>query len=357
MSGFGDTSGVTSEKGYNYQKLVAVYYLIANGVSEIEYEVDGEDISIINEGPDRNSIEYIQVKQLSTGSFSLGKFRADVFPQLWNAYITALEKHSDKAILSTLVTNVSWDNSLRRFYQNCNSLHEQGISFTQFEGSLKFCERDYKKMKNGREREELNRFFWGFNIQHSFTLEQIQSKIVESMNKSNVREPRTELAKIMQFFSEKQQGRITRRQIEQLIGKDLKPIVNNEENTSYSKPEIHKSLLDLETIKTKYGVKEDYSDKDDLIRNMVSPVRKASKRFIYHIDSLKGISDFPLEEIDEACDIISSDLNRVQVTASKIAELKNDLWLHETNYKHAIVSMQQTAAKFGIELGDVENES
>lgn len=358
MSDFGDTSGVNSETGYSYQKLVAVYYLVVKNVSEIEYEVDGEDISIINEGPDRDSIEYIQVKHLGTGSFSLSKFKNDVFPQLWAAYITALERHNDKAILSTLITNVSWDDSLRYFCQSCTALRKKGILYSDFEGSLKRYERIYKSMKSGRNTDHLYRFFWGLEVQHSLTLEYAKDKILECMNKSNVREPRTELAKIMHFFSEKKQGRITKRQIEDLIGKNLTPIDKGIiENTSYTQSDIRKSLYALEAIKTEYGTTENFFDRDKLIRDMTLPANRVSKRILYQLDCLKGTSAFSFEEIDETFEIVSSDLNKIKTEANEIADLKCRLWHHQTRYTHAISSMQQTAASYGIDLGSEESES
>jgi hypothetical protein len=357
MSDFGDVSGVSSERGYSYQKLIAAYYLVVDNCSEIEYEVDGEDISIINEGPDRDSREYIQVKYQSTGSFSLSQFKNTVFTQLWDAYINELDRHNDKAILSTLVTNVPWDDTLRHFNQSCTTLRNRGISYAQFENSLKRHERVYKSMVGTRKNEDLRRFFWGFGVKDSLTLDYVKDKILEYMNKCNVRDPKAELAKIMQFISEKGQGRITRRKIEDIIGKSLTPIDKCIEKSSYSMSDIRKSFYDLDTLKTTYGTTEEFFDKDDLIWKMTLPAIRTFKRINFHLDNLNETSDFSSEEVDEARQIFSSNLDKINSEATEIASLTEDLLVHKSRYKNVIVSMQRTAADFGIELGGNESES
>lgn len=356
MSDFGDISGVHSEKGYYYQKLIAIYYLIVEEAREIEYEVDGQDFSILNENPDRDSVEYVQVKCLSTGSFTFSKFQKDVFPQLWNAYSLSLEKKSDKAIYCTLVTNICWDDSFKRFCQGCLFIRKRGLLLSQFEASMKRHIRIYNKIKGTKDRGEFNRFLWGFNAIHSFTAENVESKILEYMRSSGVREARTELAKIIKFFSERGQGRITRRQIEELIKYNLVPTRGIVEKPSYPEFKVRESLLNLEITRNKYRVEGDCIDEEGLLREMTFPVKKASNIINSYLEQKRGTFNFSIENVDEACQIISSDAGKAIEEAGYIVKLKNELWIREKKYDQRIISIQKTVGSFGINWGDEEYE-
>ncbi len=290
MSDFGDISGVAAAKGYNYQQLIAAYYLIVEEVREIEYEADGEDINVINEDSNRNSIEYIQAKCISTGSFTFTKFKKDVFPQFWNAYNKGKEKYPDKAIYCTLITNVSWDRTLKIFMRACIKLQERGSSLSEFERSINVIKRQYDSIKSGND-DDFRRFLWGQKTIYTFPSNHVKEKILNYISSCGISEPNSKLAKIINHISEVGQGVITRRQIEDLLGKNLVPIKNSSDKPIYSASQIDRILTDLEISKSKYGAEDELPDDELKYRSMTVPVEKASKFVLHKLDEQVGTSN------------------------------------------------------------------
>lgn len=350
MSDFGDISGVAADKGYNYQKLIAAYYLIVREVREIEYEADGEDINIINEDSNRNSIEYIQAKCISTGSFTLAKFKNDVFPQFWDAYIEGKGKHPEKAIYCTLVTNVSWDKTLKKFMDVCKKLRERGSSLVEIERSMNVIKRQYDSMKSGKDNEEFRRFLWGQKTIHTFPSNHIKEKLLSYISSCGISEPNSKLAVIIDHISGVGQGVITRRQIEDLIDKDLVPIKDISDKPIYTTQQIDSILSDFEISKSKYGAEDELPDEERKYRSMTVPVERASKFALHQFDELIGTSNSSYSELKEAREIIVSDSQKAKEEAETIAQLEGETWIHKKRYAQRITSIQKTARDFGIKL-------
>lgn len=350
MSDFGDKSGVSSAKGYDYQRLIAAYYLIVKKAREIEYEADGEDITIINEDPNRDSIEYIQAKCKSTGSFTLAMFKKDVFPQFWNAFSKASEKNPDKAIRCTLFTNVAWDLTLKKFINGCKLIYERGLTLNDFERSMKIADRTYHSMKGNKDRDQFLRFLWGLKMEKTFPPDHVKEKISSYMSSCGISEPRLKLALVINHISEIGQGRITRRQIEDLVDNKLTPLREASDKPIYSEAQIGKILSGLETVKSKYRTEKELPDKEFIYRSMTSPVEKASKLFINQLEEKGRTSDSSTTELQEACEIILSDAQKAKEEAQTVAGLKSELYIHEIGYTQRISSMRKTARDFGIEL-------
>ena len=350
MSDFGDISGVAAAKGFDYQKLIAAYYLIVEEVREIEYEADGEDITIINEDSNRNSIEYIQAKCISTGSFTFAKFKTDVFPQFWNAYSEGRKRNPEKAIYCTLITNVSWDSKLKTFVNACEKLYDRGLTLNEFEQSIRVIRRQYDSLKSGKDNDELRRFLWGQKTIPTFPYNHVKERILNYISSCGISKPKSKLAKIINYISEVGQGVITRRQIENLIEYDLVPIKDASYKPIYTTPQIDKILSDLETSKSEYGTEDEFPDEDEKYRYMTVPVEKASKFFLNKLDDQIGTINSSYEELNEAREIIESDTQKVKEEAKKIANLEHETWIRKKRYTQGITSMQKTANKFGIEL-------
>lgn len=348
MSDFGDKSGAYSSKGYDYQRLIATYYLIVKEAREIEYEVDGEDVLIINEDPNRDSLEYIQAKCKSTGSFSLSGFSTQVFPQFWDAYSKALINYADKAIYCTLITSVAWDLKLKMLMNACINLRERGLTLSQIEPTA--LKRQFDSMKRGKDIEQFGRFLWGLGMIHTFPPDHVKGKIIDYMTSCGVSEPRSKLEQVISHISEIGQGRITRRQIEGIVGNNLIKIEESSDNHSYSQIQIGEILTNLEAAKSKYGTKEEVPDEGGLCRNMAYPVDQASKVIQYQLEEKGRTSDFPSEEIQEAYEITLSDAEKAREEAHTIASIRWELWSHETRYTQRISSMQKTANAFGINI-------
>lgn len=348
MSDFGDKSGVYSSKGYDYQRLIAAYYLIVKKAREIEYEVDGEDILIINEDPNRDSLEYIQAKCKSTGSFSISEFSTNVFPQFWDAYSKALINYADKAIYCTLIINVAWSLDLKQFTNACANLRERGLMISQFEHST--LKRKFDSMKRGKDAEQFRKFLWGLKMIHTFPPDHVRDKIIDYMASCGVSEPRSKLGQVIYHISEIGQGRITRRQIEGIVGNDLIKIEESSDNHSYSQTQIGEILTNLETAKSKYGTEEEFPDEERIYRDMTYPVDQASKVIQYQLEEKGRASDFPSEETQEAYEITLSDTEKAREEAQTIASQRLELWVHETRYTQRISSMQKTANDFGINI-------
>lgn len=347
-SDFGEKSGVASSKGYDYQKLIATYYLIVYEAREIEYEADGEDITIINEDSNRNSVEYIQAKCKSTGAFTLSDFYQKVFQQFWHAYSNAVSEHSDKGIYCTLVTNVAWDNKLKKFMDGCRLVRERGYTLNNFRSYMKIAERQYNLMKGNKPNEQFWRFLWGLKMLHTFPPEHVKDKIINYMISCGISEPRSKLAQVINYISELGQGRITRRQIENIAG-NLTPIKEVSDNPIYSEVQINKILSELKIAKSNYETKEEIPDQERIFRDLTSPVEKASKLIIHRLEEKSRTSDTS-PEFQEAREIIISDAEKAREEAQTIASLRSELWIHEKKYTQRISSMQQTAKDFGIGL-------
>jgi len=350
MSDFGDKSGVYSSEGYEYQRLIAAYYLIVEEAREIEYEADGEDVLIINEGPNRDSLEYIQVKHINAGSFTLSKFTKEVFPQFWIAFSDALTTYHDKGIYCTLVTNVAWHHTLKRLIEGCKHIHNRGITLLEFEKSMNPVKRAYDSMKSGKNNDEFRRFLWGLDLAHSFTLEHVKDKMLSYMKSCGISEPRKKLALITNYISDIGQGRITRRQIEDIINSNLAPIERASDEPIYSEVQVSKILSDLGRAKSEYMTEEEFPDDKRIYRDMTHPVDQASKVIQYQLGEKSRTSDFSSEEIQVAREIILSDAEKAREEAQTIASLRWELWSHKTRYTQRISSMQKTANDFGINI-------
>jgi hypothetical protein len=81
---------------------------------------------------------------------------------------------------------------------------------------------------------------------------------------------------------------------------------------------------------------------------MMLPVERASKLFKFSLEEKSGMSEFSGHECKEACEIIESDVQKAKEEAIKVANLKKQIWLHETAYTQRIKSMQKTVKYFGI---------
>jgi hypothetical protein len=255
---FGDKSGASSDKGYQYQKLIAAYYLVVRDVREIEYEADGEDITIINEDPNRDSIEFIQAKYMETGSFTFPKFIDDVFPQFWGAFNKALDKYPSKAIYCTLVSNVAWDRHAKIFMDRCFDLRQRGLTLLEIEHSMKPILRQYQLMKRGLDENKFRRFLWGLGMVPSFPQEHIRDKILKHISDCGISEPHSKLSSIIDYVSGIGQGRITKQQIEHKIGRDLNPVTSKLDRPIYSDIQIRNIVNDLNKAKTSYGTGKKY---------------------------------------------------------------------------------------------------
>ncbi len=347
-SDFGDKSGVSSARGYDYQKLIATYYLIVKEAREIEYEADGEDFTIINENPNRDSVEYIQAKCLSTGAFTLSDFSRDVFPQFWSAYTKAVSEHPSKGIYCTLITNVAPDIKLKKFMDGCNHIHDKGLTLTEFESSIKIASRMYLSMKRSKPNDQFLKFLWGLNFLSTVTIDYTKEKIVNYISSCGISQPRQKLALVMDRISEIGQGRITRRQIEEIIG-NLTQIKQESDKSIYSEDRINKIKLNLETVKSEYGTEAETPDQESIFRDMTTPIEKAST-FVMHQLKVKGSISDSFSEFQESYEIVLSDNQKAKEEAQIIAGLKSELWIHEKRYTQRISSIQKTARVFGIGL-------
>lgn len=348
MSDFGDTSGVSSSKGYEYQTLIGAYYLIVEAAREIEYEADGEDLTIINENPNRSSIDFIQVKYKSSGSFTLSNFINDVFPQLWTAFNTALDSHPDKAIRSILVTSVAWNDDLKLFMGLCEKIKTRGLTLDDLDRSP--IKRRIDSMKAGKDIARFRRFLWGLSMEHTFPPEHVKEIVLNHMDKCNVQEPRTKLALVKDHIVEKGQGVITRNEIIDIIGNHLIPIKEASNETHYSNQGISEILLGLETSKAFYGPEDEYPDEDVIYRDMTNYIDKAERVLSYKLGELDGSTDHSSEQIHTSLNITRSDAEKAREEALKVAALERDLWAGKKRYAQKANSLLQTAKTFGIRL-------
>lgn len=346
MSDFGDTSGVSSSAGYGYQKLLAAYYLIVKGVREIEYEADGEDISLINEDRNRKSIEYIQAKDKSTGEFSLSKYRNEVFPQMWTAFTKALEKNEEKSIYCTLITSVALSLDLKTFMDLCEKLRDRGYSIDSFH-SNPTVKRQFDAMKTDRDEKILQRFLWGAKVIPSFTYEHIEHLIISYLNGCNVREPRKKLALVKDYISEKRQGVITRNRIIDIVESELIPIKETSSST-YNEDEVKRTLAILNTTKSKYSPVGEYPDIDAIYRDMTQTVERAAEGLLSYLDASDNTVTSTAYIAEEIREIIVADKDKAKEEAQICAELENQLWTHRKKYEQRTNSMMQTARDFGI---------
>lgn len=344
MSDFGDKSGVSSARGYDYQKLIAAYYLIVKGAREIEYEVDGEDILIINEDPNRDSLEYIQAKCESTGTFTLSDFSRNVFPQFWHAFSDAIEQYPEKAIYCTLITSVTWQHDLKRFMTNCKKVRERGLTLREFEHPA--IKRQFDSMKSGKE--DFGRFLWGLGLVHTFPPNHVKDKILSYMANCGVLQTRSKLAQVINFISEIGQGRITRRQIEELLSNNLIPTTEPSDKYTYSESQINKILSELETTKSKYLTGGELPDEEETYREMTEPVDKASRVIHNLLDKIVLNTEYSSKEIETLDKIILSDTEKAREEAQTIARLRSELWISKTRFTKRISSMQRTAEDFGL---------
>lgn len=348
MSDFGDTSGVSSNAGYDYQKLLAAYYLIVNAVREIEYEVDGEDISLINDDRNRESIEYIQAKDLSTGHFSFNKYRIDVFPQMWNAFTKTLERNEEKAIYCTLITSVALSPDLKTFMDLCEKHRNRGYPIDSF-NSNSLIKRQFDLMKGGLDQTKFQRFLWGAKVIPSFTSDHIEVLIISHLAKCNVREPRKKLALVKDYISKKGQGVITRANIQDVVGSELIPIKETSSSV-YNEDEVKRRLATLNVAKSKYCPVEEYPIIDAIYRDMTFPVERAAEGLLSHLDASDNTMTSSAYNAEESREIIVADRNKAKEEAQKCADLQSELWMHQKKYVQSINSMMQTARYFGIDV-------
>jgi hypothetical protein len=346
-SDFGDTSGVSSNEGYEYQKLVAAYYLIVEGVREIEYEVDGEDLSLINEDRNRDSIEFIQVKKQRTGSYTLSMFISDVFPQLWTAFIEAVDKHGDKGIYCTLITNVTRSTDLETFMILCEKLRTRGYSLNRFENS-KTINRKYNVLKKEKDPNLLYRFLWGLRMNDTFSEDYIRLKIISYLNSCKVREPKQRLKLVISHISETGQGPITRNRIADIIGSDLNPIKATS-SKKYEDKELYDILFNLNTTKQKYYPDSTYPDVDATYRDMTIPVEKTANMLLSFLDGDKSLSIADDEKVIIR-ETINTDLLKAKEEAQTCADFEEKKWLHKKKYTQRLDSLFKTAKEFGIDF-------
>jgi len=343
---FGDQSGVTSAQGYEYQKLVAIYYLIVQEASEILYEVDGEDFAIINEDVNRDSIEYIQVKKISVGSFSLAKFKSDVFPQFWSAYSDAVDKHKDKAIFSTLIISCQWDASFKLFIENCTKLRICGMTSQEFESAINPHLKIYQSMRKSKNPQKFFRFLWGLKLIQSFNQEYVEMSIIDYLKSCNIRQPREKLAIIKNIISETGQGRITRNQIEEKINEKLAPAETKEKQPVFSVEQLHSIFDGLEKSRVKYGFEGTLEDEEKMFRDMYQPINR-SKKAILNLYEKRKSEDIDLDVAEELYHVTLTDCLSAEQDAKTIASLTNKLCYHKLRYGNRIKSLQSTAYELG----------
>ena len=342
MSDFGDKGGVAGLRGYRYQTLLALYFLIVKEAREIEWESDGEDITLINEDPNRQSIEYIQAKYHDAGSFTLTEFRKSVLSQLWKAYSDARKSHPDKFLKSTLITNISWDHDLKTFIEACKKLRERGITPNEFEKSVTTIKSKYDSIKKGKDPEEFRRFLFGLNVLQPFTCSQIEQEIISYLKSCGIIEARSKIRQMLQLIVEKGQGVITRRQIEDIAEKPLFPISTTKSETTFPPADIKKVLTTLKVAKESFGTSSEMPDKERRFREIVHPAESASRILTPFLSDNSGniTSSSDRQEFKE---IISSDIQKAREDAENIADLEVKLWTSKKRYTQRIESLEKVA--------------
>lgn len=350
MNNFGDTSGVSSNAGYDYQHLVAAYYLIVDNVREIEYEADGEDLTIINEDRSRESIEFIQVKKQSSGSFSLNNYRTNVFPQMWDAFIEATMRHENKGIFSTLLTDVSYGHDLKIFMDLCEKARTRGYRLSAFERNP-VISRNYDLLKSGKDSDKLHLFLWGAKMVPSFTSEHIKHKIISFLKDCNVVEPQQKLALVKNYISEKGQGVITRNEIIGVIGSELIPIKETS-SRSYGVADVKKLLINLKSVESKYSSQEEYPNTDNISRDMTRPVKHTADALLSFLNDNENSIVSSTQTKEDFREVIITDRDKAKEEAQLCADLEMELWAHRKRYSQKLTSMAQTAKEFGIDLSE-----
>ena len=342
MSDFGDTGGVAGLRGYRYQSWVALYFLTVKEAREVEWEADGEDVTIINEDPDRKSIEYIQAKFRDDGSFSLNEFRKSVLPQFWLAYSNALKNHPEKYIKCTLITSVAWEHDLKVFIEACKMLRNRGFSLHEFEKLITTIKSKYDSIKKGRDPEEFRRFLFGLDIRQPFTCKQIELEIISYLKSCGIIEVRSKIRQMLQLIVENDQGVITRRQIEDISGKALSPITDSKCEPLFTVRDVNTILGTLKTAKEKYGTSCEMPDKEKLFRDIIRPAESASKVLMSCLSKDAGnITVSP--DRDEFKEVLISDVQKVREDADTIANLEVQLWTSRTRYTQRIESIKKIA--------------
>ena len=344
---FGDESGVASAQGYEYQKLVAIFYLVVNEAREIVYEVDGEDFAIYNEDVNRDSIEYIQVKKVTVGSFSLAKFKNEVFPQLWNAFENAIKIHNDKAIISTLIISCQWDDSLKHFFENCSKLSKYGMTAQEFEAAIPNNNKKlYHDMRKSKNPQKFFKFLWGLHLVQSFNQELVELLIIDYLKSCNIKQPLVKLAIIKSFIAGIKQGRITRNQIEDKIQEKLEPAINGYREPIFSEQQYHSIFTNLEKTRISYGFEGPIIDEDELFRDIYRPIERTKLALTDLYETRKDISKDPYL-LDELHHLSISDCQSAESEARNIAKLTNKLYYHKTRLDNRIKSIQKTADELG----------
>ncbi|OPX80445.1 MAG: hypothetical protein A4E45_00065 [Methanosaeta sp. PtaB.Bin039] len=342
---FGEASGATSARGYDYQLLVGAYYLVVDEVREVEYEVDGEDITIINEEPNRLSVVYIQAKYLDYGSFTLANYAANVFPQFWTAFETAVKEHTDKSIGCILVTNASWDRNLKMFIESCNDL-KRGLTLSEIERNMpKTAIKSYQKMRKGKEKDIFQRLLFGLDVNYSWTESMLRDGIINYMQKCQIPEPNKKLGLIKNYILEVGQGLITRRKIEDIIECQLKPI----STSSIRAPvegDVKRSLELLAEKRSRLDLRSEYPDSESVYRDMTMGLRDAGDVIKSGILSKGGTSSIT----SEYANIVDSDVEKAHENAQSIARLKKELWIQQKEFEQRLTSIERIANEFEYSL-------
>ena len=343
-SDFGDTSGQESAAGYDYQEAIAAYLLIVKRAREIEYEADGEDVTIINEDPTHDSLEYIQAKKKSSDSFTLTEFNNRCVAQFWGAFVAACENHGGKAVYCTLYTTTSWDSNLRHFIESCKKIKERGFTLKEFERSAKQYDRTYRRIKANKDQELFWRFLWGLDVIDKFTLDHVEEKIVYFMKDCGVSEAWNKYRSIKDYISLKGQGRITRRQIEELIDNDLDP---NQETVSvdYNQEQEKEIVIKLNNLKSQYS-NGDRPNEEKIFREIMGPIKKAELIIDSKLTRLERSSDYASSDIEEKREIIESSIQKAKEEAQHIGRLQFELWTHQVKLGEKIETVEEIMKDF-----------
>ncbi|WP_292370474.1 hypothetical protein [Methanoregula sp. UBA64] len=344
-----DSGGINGQKGYSYQSVLALYYLIVKESREIEWECDGEDFTVINEEDSYKSINFIQAKHQNTGSFSLAQFKNEVFPQFWRAFLSGVREHSEKLICCTLVTDIAQNHDLKVFGDAGKKIRESGWRLSDVEKSTQTIKHYFQSMRKGKKPEDFKRFLFGLKIIDKFTADQMQLEIANYLKDCGVSGPKSKIREMLQFIVEKDQGLITRTELENLAGKRLSRIITGELSAPPSKNEISSALLSLSRIKQTYcETPSTFPDKDTMYRDLTTSVFTTTKVLEGVITNSSKFS-VTQQDIDQYISITVSDRHHIEEESKKIVDLEEQLWISKTKFKQSLSSIEKTFSYFEIE--------
>lgn len=354
MSQGTDDGGVIAEDGFRYQKIVALYFLIVKKVREIEYEMDGQDFTIINENIERSSLEYIQCKNHSSGSITPSDFFNLILPQLWKAFNIALQKYNDKkAIYSVLFTNVANSSDIQFLIEVCREIRLKGINLDDFERKIQTktkLRKYYFKFKNEKDFKDLYRFLWGLDINYSITEEFLQKQIEHVLYKNGIEITEKTLFPLIGLFSKKTKEIITLSQIEDILTIRL----DRNNTTTVTFPEY--SPEDSSIIVSNFLK---FSQKFSVEKNLLTEIElkaeiyKETKKFKNLLNGKIQASTMVEDEKEMYRKIIDESIEKCTPLAEDIIEAERAL--HDSKQKLFRTLSSLSSAYTHIEVGNDEN--